>query len=72
MDGLEIEYNQTVEFERINASTPEGLEIFNTYALFGHPGFLILDEQGELIWQSVGEQPGEDIESALLSAIEDM
>ncbi len=65
VDGLEIEYLESVEFIRINASTPNGLKIFNEYGLFGHPSYLILDDTGEVLWQSVGEQTGEFLESAL-------
>ena len=65
VDGLEIKYQETVEFVRINASTNEGFEIFNAYSLIGHPSYLILDETGEILWQSVGEQPVEVLESAI-------
>jgi hypothetical protein len=71
VDGLENKYQETVEFKQINASTSEGLEVFNSYALFGHPSYLILDETGEILWQSVGEQPVELIESALNTALEE-
>ena len=70
VDGLETEYHDLVEFEQINASTNQGLEIFNAYGLFGHPSFLILGESGEILWQSVGEQTGDFIESALHTALE--
>ena len=70
VDGLETEYSGLVEFTQINASTPEGLEIFNSYRLFGHPSYLILDDTGKVLWQSVGEQPVDNIESALDAALE--
>ena len=70
VDGLETEYRELVEFERINASTNQGLKIFNTYSLFGHPSYLILDETGEILWQSVGEQTGEFIENAIQTVLE--
>ena len=70
VDGLETEYRESVEFKQINASTPEGLEIFNSYGLFGHPSYLILDDTGKVLWQSVGEQPAEDMKNALEVALE--
>jgi hypothetical protein len=70
VDGLENQYQETVEFVRINASTTKGLEIFNAYSLFGHPSYLILDETGETLWQSVGEQTVDIIENALDAALE--
>ena len=70
VNGLENEYHESVEFIYINASTTEGLEIFNAYSLFGHPSYLILDDSGKVLWQSVGEQPAEDIQNALEAALE--
>jgi len=70
VDGMENKYQEVVEFQRINAGTPEGLELFNAYSLFGHPGFLILDEMGEILWQVVGEQPVGVIEKALQSFLD--
>ncbi|NQS92044.1 MAG: hypothetical protein HQ574_06500 [Chloroflexi bacterium] len=69
VDGLETEYSEMVEFERINASTNQGLKLFNSYGLFGHPSYMILDDTGEILWQSVGEQTGEFVENALISAL---
>jgi len=69
VDGLENKYQETVEFVRINASTNEGLEIFGAYSFFGHPSYLILDDTGKVLWQSVGEQSAEYIESALQTAL---
>ena len=69
VDGLEKKYQETVKFVRINASTSEGLEIFNSYSLFGHPSYLILDDTGEILWQSVGEQPVDMFENALNAAL---
>lgn len=71
VDGLEAEYLESVEFIRINASTSEGLKTFNAYGLFGHPSYLILDEIGGILWQSVGEQSGEFIENSLQSILDD-
>jgi len=71
VDGLENNYQGTVEFKRINASTSEGLEIFNSYSLFGHPSYLILDDTGKVLWQSVGEQSEESIESILNAKLDD-
>jgi len=70
VDGSENKYQETVEFVRINASTNEGSEIFDAYSLFGHPSYLILDDTGKVLWQSVGEQSVENIEGALNKALE--
>jgi hypothetical protein len=70
VNGLETEYGESVEFQQINAETNEGSEIFRSYALFGHPSYLILDEKGVILWKSVGEQPAEVITEALETVLE--
>jgi len=65
VNGIEAEYDREVEVLRINAGTADGLEIFNAYGLFGHPAYLILDDQGRVLWQSVGEQPRALLEEQL-------
>ena len=69
VDGLEIEYQETVAFIQINASTAQGSELFNAYNLLGHPSYLILGETGEVLWQGLGEQPAENIQNALDTAL---
>ena len=70
VDGLKTQYQNSTYFTEINASTNQGLKIFNAYQLFGHPSYLILNDRGEVLWQSVGEQTREFIERALISALE--
>jgi len=69
VNGFETEYQGAVEFRRINAEKGEGLELLQAYALFGHPSYLILNEHGEILWRSVGEQPEEDIRAAIEAAL---
>jgi len=70
VEGLENKYQKTVVFVGINASTSAGLEIFNSYSLIGHPSYLILDDTGKVLWQSVGKQSTEKIQNALKVALE--
>ena len=70
VDGPENKYHGRSNLQRFNASTYEGLEIFNAYALFGHPSYLILDDAGKIVWKSVDELPAENIERALKAALE--
>lgn len=70
VDGLEGKYSYSVVFQRINVDTQEGFEIFRSYSLMGHPSYILLDETGNLMWKSVGEQSQQAIEAALLAALE--
>jgi len=68
--GLEEQFLDEVAFISVNASTPDGLDVFSSYSLFGHPAFLILNEDGEILWQSVGEQPEPVIRDAIEKILE--
>lgn len=69
MNGLEDTYRAQVEFQSINANSTEGQKSFRFYALPGHPGFVILNPGGEVIWRGFGEQSKESIEVELNSAL---
>lgn len=57
VDGLEENYRDQVEFQRIDANSPTGKTAFQSYSLRGHPGFVLLSPDGKTLWSGVGEQP---------------
>lgn len=69
VDGLEAEYEGQIEFRRINASTEPGVAIYNFYGLRGHPGYVLLNPAGEILWQGLGEQPLGNIKTPLEEAV---
>lgn len=69
VDGLEAEYGEQIEFRRINAITEEGLAIYDFYGLRGHPGYVLLNPGGEILWQGLGEQSEENIKTPLEEAV---
>lgn len=72
VNGLETEYVESFEVQRINAESGEGLELYRAYSLFGHPSYLILDESGVMLWRSVGELQAEVIIDAVDKALENL
>lgn len=70
VDGLEEKYKDQVEFRRIDALSLEGKSAYQAYNLLGHPAFTLLNQQGELLWKGLGEQPSQDLENQLLSIIQ--
>jgi hypothetical protein len=60
VNGLEEEYREQVEFRSLNANT-DGKQAFQAYALPGHPGYVILNSGGEVLWRGFGEQSRENI-----------
>ncbi len=54
VNGLEQEYGHRVVFERVDANTESGRLRFQAYRLRGHPGFVLVDAQGEVLWSFTG------------------
>ena len=68
VNGLEIEFNAQVEFRRINAGGSDGRVIFESFGLRGHPAYIILNPQSEVLWQGLGELPLESMQAEILKA----
>lgn len=69
VNGLEPEFGELVDFRSLDAASGEGQRAFNTYGLPGHPSYLILGPQGEVLWRSFGPQTRETITTAIEDAI---
>lgn len=69
VNGLETEYAGQIEFRRINALSEQGIEIYDFYRLRGHPGYILLNPAGDILWQGLGEQPVEAIKTPLEEAL---
>jgi len=69
VNGLEETYQDQIEFRAIDAKSSEGQGAFRAFALPGHPGFVLLDQTGEVLWKGFGEQSRENIEMSLQSAL---
>ena len=69
VNGLDEKYNEEIEFRALNAAG-EGAAAFRAYALPGHPGYVVLNPAGEVLWRGFGELPAETLESELAALIE--
>lgn len=65
VDGLKAEYGDRVEFRSLNAREGEGEAAFRALALRGHPSYVILKPDGQIVWQAVGELPRSALEAGL-------
>ena len=68
VDGLELDYRDRVSFRRLDAAN-DGRAAFTAFGLRGHPAFVIIDTAGEVLWKSVGEQPGKRLEAGIRQAL---
>jgi hypothetical protein len=65
VNGLETEFEADVTFDRINASSERGQAAMRAYSLRGHPSYVLLDEQGEEVWQFSGQTAEVQLRSQL-------
>jgi len=70
VNGLNKTYGDQIEFRELDANAPDGQRAFRAYALLGHPGYVLLNSQGEVLWKGFGEQGYEYIEKQLDAALE--
>lgn len=68
VNGLEQEYGDQVDFRKLDVNG-EGRSAFEAYRLLGHPSYIILNKNNEVVWSSVGEKPSEEIEKQILLAL---
>jgi len=69
VNGLNETFGDQIEFRELNANAPDGQQAFSAYALPGHPGYVLLNPEGEILWRGFGEQTRESIETQLQSAM---
>jgi hypothetical protein len=71
VDGLEADYRDQVEFQRIDANSPIGKTAYQVYSLRGHPGFVLLSPDGTTLWTGLGEQPTAILEEQILMVLDE-
>lgn len=69
MNGIEEEFSNNVAVLRLDANQKEGQAAFRFYRLQGHPSFVLLDHQGEVLWTGLGVQEAETIISQIRNEI---
>jgi len=70
VNGLNETYKDQIEFRELDANAPDGQQAFRAYALPGHPGYVLLNPEGKVLWVGFGEQSGESIQIQLDAALE--
>ena len=61
VNGLEEIYQEQIEFRALDANALDGQQAFRAYALPGHPGYVLLNPEGEVLWKGFGEQSEENL-----------
>ena len=69
MDGLEAEFQEEVNFVRLNAAEPEVVQLQQTYGLRGHPSVAVLDSAGEVAAIYFGPETAETLRAELTAVL---
>jgi hypothetical protein len=69
VNGLEEEFDAQIEFQQINANSAEGRTIFESFGLRGHPAYIILNSQSEILWRGLGEQTYETLQTNIKNTL---
>ena len=65
VSGLEEEFDTKVEFRRIDANSTDGQAHFRSFSLRGHPSYVILNPNADVLWRGLGEQPQDVLEKQI-------
>ena len=72
VNGLEERYGVQIDFRWMDVNSAEGGEAFRYHQLLGHPGYVLLNPEGQVLWTGLGEQSKETLEEQLLTALNDL
>ena len=67
VNGLETDFEKDVTFDRVDASSDRGRAAMEAYTLRGHPSYIILDADGDALWQATGQMEESVLRSQLTS-----
>lgn len=56
VNGLSEVYSDKIEFRWLDVNSDEGGAASKYYKLLGHPGYVILNSAGEVLWSGIGEK----------------
>jgi hypothetical protein len=72
VNGLEAKYDGRITFRILNAGMGEGTDAFEFYRLPGHPSYVMLNPEGEILWQAFGPQSEATLETAMEEALDEL
>ena len=71
VNGLENAYGEQVDFRRMDANSAAGGPAFQHYKLLGHPSYVLLNPDGQVMWKGLGELTNAELEGQLQAALND-
>ena len=69
VNGLTDEFNESIEVYRLDAAQPEISQLQTRYGVRGHPSFVVVAEDNEVIARYLGPQDEATLRNSILEAI---
>jgi hypothetical protein len=67
VNGLELEFEEQIVFQHVDANTETGRTTMSIYGLRGHPSYAIVDVDGSARWTATGQLPAEQLRQAVIA-----
>jgi hypothetical protein len=65
VNGLNSEYEGSIKVTALNAGFGEGKQLFDQFGLPGHPSFVLIETDGEVVWRAFGPQSLESLQTVI-------
>ena len=63
--GLETEFEADIAFDQVDATSQRGQAAMKSYALRGHPSYVLFNVDGESLWQLSGQVEEDQLRAQL-------
>ncbi|MXY88380.1 MAG: hypothetical protein F4Y92_05950 [Dehalococcoidia bacterium] len=67
--ALQAEYGDQIEFVSVDANTRAGADFSDMYGIRGHPGFVAIDANGDVIHAALGPFDEEELRELVASLV---
>jgi len=69
VNGLEEAYGDKIDVRRLDANSEDGGAAFRYYQLLGHPSYVILNPEGQVLWSGLGELSEADLSQQIMAVL---
>jgi hypothetical protein len=70
VNGLEAEFAGQLAFERQRADMATGQALMRTYNIRGHPSYVLVAPDGEMLWSATGALPAETLRQQIARGVD--
>jgi hypothetical protein len=61
VNGINEAYGDNIDFRKLNVNTTDGGAAFKYFKLIGHPAYVVLNPDGQVLWSGIGEKSEDEL-----------